>query len=285
VAGFPRSIAWLAVGLAALAWAGAEPAARAQEDDDQRVLILTNEAFDHVMFSGRVNAPEARARLDFLLAQRILELDQACQLTEAQTNKLTLAGRGDIGRLFDRIDEKRAQLVGRSIGLEVRAHILQQLQPLQASYSTGVFGDESMFQKATRRLLTENQLARYDRFLEGRRASEYRAKVDMVAANLGTALGLSMDQRRRFVNVLIEETRPPREIGTYDYQAVMLQAARVPGDKIKPIFGDAQWQVLSQQLAGAVAMEGAIRAHGYVADEAPAPPIAVRQGVKRSGGE
>ena len=41
---------------------------------------------------------------------------------------------------------------------------------------------------------------------------------------------------RRFVGLLVNDARPPRKSGQRDYWYLMLQAARLPEAKLKPIF-------------------------------------------------
>ena len=81
---------------------------------------------------------------------------------------------------------------------------------------------------------------------------------------LARSLGLTDDQRRRFETLLLEETRPPSEFGTADYLVVMYQAARIPEARIKPIFDDLQWRVLSDELALARNQERGLRKDGQV---------------------
>jgi hypothetical protein len=57
---------------------------------------------------------------------------------------------------------------------------------------------------------------------------------------------LRAEQREHFLQVLSEETEPPRVFGQYDYYVALYQLGKIPDPKLKPIFDPAQWKVLKQ---------------------------------------
>ena len=84
-------------------------------------------------------------------------------------------------------------------------------------------------------------------------------------------MGYTTEQRDRLRKLLAEETRPPKRLGQNDYYAVLYQIALLPEAKVKPIFDDVQWRLLSRQLAQAKGMGMWLKQNGFVPDEAPAP--------------
>ena len=66
---------------------------------------------------------------------------------------------------------------------------------------------------------------------------------------IARSLGLTDGQRRRLEAVLLEETRAPENLATYDYAIVMYQASLIPEARIRPVFDDVQWRVMSRELA------------------------------------
>ena len=71
--------------------------------------------------------------------------------------------------------------------------------------------------------------------------------------------------------MLLEETKPPRKFGhQYDYYVIMWQAAKLPEDKLKPLFDDVQWKVLNQQFAQMQGMEQWLKQFGVLSLEADA---------------
>jgi hypothetical protein len=75
---------------------------------------------------------------------------------------------------------------------------------------------------------------------------------------------LTDDQRRRFVELLVSEARPPRRFGQGDYWYLMLQTAQLPEATIKPIFDAPQWRLLSRQFIQARGMEQWLKLNGIL---------------------
>src|SRR5258708_2619080 len=67
----------------------------------QRVIVFSG-SFDELVYGSGSNAADARASLDLCLEQKLEKLDRISGLTDAQRQKLQLAGRGDLKPLFDR---------------------------------------------------------------------------------------------------------------------------------------------------------------------------------------
>ena len=169
----------------------------------------------------------ARTRFDSALALRIDDLERACGVTEAQKKKLKLAGRGDIKRIFDRVEElKRKFLQNQN---DPNNNIWQAIQPLQVEVNAGLFGEGSIFQKTIKQTLNGDQVSRYDSLVLERKLSRYRSTVEWFVVHLDKALGLSDDQRRRFTELILSETEPPAEI-----RAVRLLVSPVPDQSDYP---------------------------------------------------
>jgi hypothetical protein len=263
-----------------LAWASA--AARAQdievEEDaapqpEQGVFVMNDMQFDQWVYGG-VNDSAARRRFDSLLTLKIEDVDRTCGMTEDQKKKLRLAGRGDVKRFFDRVEEKRRKFQNLKTDPNKVGEIFQEIQPFRQTISSGVFGEGSFFAKTLRNTLTGEQAARYEKVVRDAQKFQYRARVDLVVTTLGNAAGLSADQRRRFKTLLLEETRPPKKFGQYDYYVVLIQASKLPQAKVRQIFDDAQWRVLSRQFLQVRGMERTLKNSGVLPDdEEPARPV------------
>ena len=109
-----------AAALLAITFVGAGSSARAQDDDDEDEVpaqaqvnmngfVMNDAQFDQWVFGnmGVANAGVARNKLDSLLTLNVEDLERTCGLTPIQKKKLLLAGRGDIKRFFDRIEDMR----------------------------------------------------------------------------------------------------------------------------------------------------------------------------------
>jgi hypothetical protein len=64
------------------------------------------------------NAKAWHANLEAFLERQVEDADRAWGLTAAQEEKLRLAGRGDMKRMFDRVEEMRREWVGMALADE-----------------------------------------------------------------------------------------------------------------------------------------------------------------------
>jgi hypothetical protein len=246
----------------------------------QPVFVFADENFDQWLYQDMQNSAGARSRLDAQLLMRLDDLAQSCELTESQRQKLQLAGRGDIHRLFDRIEELRRKFQTVKSDQNRIGEILQAMQPLQLTMRTGMFGESSLFAKALRSTLTTEQVERVETADRKRRTFRYRAVVAGVVARLDDDVALRAAQRRQLEQLLLDETRPPANFSQYDSMVVLVQAARLPEEKLKPLFDEPQWKVLKKQFEQARGIEPFLKANGFHPDSAPttgAGPVGMRQ--------
>ena len=272
---WPRVLAVLAL----LTTIGVSATAQAQlEDDEDGVVanvmqpVFADENFDQWVFQNQGNAQAGRKRIETMLALQTDEADRVCSLSELQKKKIQLAGRGDIKRFFDRVEEvrKKFQLVKND--QNKFQEIWQDIQPLQTTLSTGLFDDDSIFRKTLRKNLTDEQSRQYDKVEQERRTFRYRAKVEFAVAMLDNGLPLNDEQRQKLVALLLAETKPPKRFGQYDYYVVMVQMGKLPEDKLKPLFDDGQWRMLRQQLNSMRGMEPWLKQTGALSDGDDAGP-------------
>ncbi len=238
--------------------------------DQQNFTGWTDETFDQWVF-GQRTAAASRTRLLSLLTLQIEDVDRTCGLTDAQKAKLELAGKGDVKHLYDRVAEKKRRFQAVKNDRNKIGNIFQEIQPLQSAFNSGPFDDGSIFFKTITRTLDDSQGAKYEKTLADKRLFRYRAKVDLTVAFLDNAVGFKADQRKKLAEILMAETKPPRKYGQYDYYVVMWQAAKLPEAKIKPIFDDTQWKLLSRQLTQVQGMGQFLKQNGYldeISDEA-----------------
>lgn len=285
----PRTLCRLLLLGALIAIVGSSRIARAQDDevvDDDKappgnaaaaVFIPQVQNFDQMdqwVFGRLGGSAGARNKLDASLLVRIDDLDRVCGITAAQKHKLRLAGRGDIKRFFDKVEAlKRKFQQGQN---DPNMNIWQEIQPLQTELNAGLFGDDSIYAKTIRRTLNPEQTSRFENLARERTAVRFRATAEWFVAHLDKGLGLTEDQRQRFVELLMKETRPPRKFGQGDYWYLMLKLAGLPEAELKVLFDAPQWRLLSRQFVQAKAMAQRLKAAGVLADEdepVPAPVI------------
>jgi hypothetical protein len=264
-----------------LAILGIGPAARAQDDDEDEapaqaaqmngVFMVNNAQFDQWVFGnvGAVNAGVARNKLDSFLSLNVEDLERTCSLTPVQKKKLMLAGHGDIKRFFDRVEDMRKKFDKVKNDQNQFGLMWQDIQTLQTAFQAGVFGEESIYAKAIKSTLSEDQAVKHEQVAHDRLMYRYRARVDLAMELLNNSVGFTDEQRQRLVTVLEEGTRPPRRLGQNDYYAVLYLLASLPEAKVKPIFDDIQYRSLRRQLDQARGLGMWLKQNGFVPDEEP----------------
>ena len=176
-----------------------------------------------------------------------------------------LAGRGDIKRLYDKVEALKQKL--QRGPNDPNTNIWQEIQPLQLELNDGLFGDDSIYAKTIRRTLSTEQLVRFESSERERADVRFRTTVEWFIAHLEKGLGMSEDQRRQFGELLLSEARAPRKFGQGDYWYLMLQISRLPEEKLTPIFDPPQWRLLSRQFPQAKAMADRLRRAGVLSDD------------------
>lgn len=245
---------------------------------NQAVFMMTDDQFDQWVFGGPRNSRAGRNKLDSLLTLQIDDVARMCALSEDQKKKLQLAGRGDIKRFFDLVEEKRQKFQKVKQDQNKVGEIYQELVPLQVALNSGLFGDGSIYAKTIRKVLSDEDDARYQKVIEDKSRFRYRAKVELVVAQLDQSVGFRDEQRRKLVELIVSETQPPTRFGQYDYYLVMYQAGKIAEAKLKPLFEDRQWALLTRQLNQMRGMEQFLRTQGLL------PPLKVIRPPRRQAG-
>ena len=241
---------------------------------------MFNEAqFDQWLFSnlGTGNAGVARNKVDTLLTLSVDDLERTCDLTPIQKKKLLLAGRGDIKRYFDRVDECRKKFNSVKNNQNQLGLIWQDIQALQTAFQ-GIFDEGSIFAKAAQ---IDLEPRAGGRAREGRARPilyRYQARLDLAMEMLNNNVGFTDEQRERLVKLLAEETRPPERLGQNEYNAILYLISTLPEAKVKPIFEDVQYRSLKRQLDQARGLGMWLRQNGFVpAGEVAAKPAEMRR--------
>jgi len=216
-----------------------------------------------------------------LLGLRLDNLVRTCGIIETQRKKIELAGKGDIKRFFDSIEEKRRQLRTAKGEGEID-RIRTELSACARSLDDGLFDERSFFHKMMKRTLSQDQVARYQADRREARVFRHRALVAAAVRIFDRALGLDDAQRRTLTNLLLSETRAPKIAADHRAEClfVLAQSVNVPKSKLGPIFTNVQHELanrfiekLKEGLAGelkdfeAAEKEAATKADANFADE------------------
>ncbi|HEY2159445.1 MAG TPA: hypothetical protein VGH33_27715, partial [Isosphaeraceae bacterium] len=176
-------------------------------------------------------------------------------------------GRGDLKRILDAYDDKKKKFRATGGDQNRINEIFQDIQPLQQAIAAGPFGEGSIFAKSISRTLDPAQSERFEKVAKEKRTYRYRARVELAVNLLDGYVGMTADQRRRLVKVIVDETRSPRKFGRQDYQVVMLLASKIPEDRIRPIFDDAQWRKVRRQMDQVKGLEMYLKTNGFLPDD------------------
>lgn len=146
------------------------PAPPAPDDEDEEIprprpvvrlninnAVLEPESFDQWLFGEEPTERARRRRLDDLLRIQIDIVAKRHRLTGAEREKLRLAGRGDIKRFFDRVEEQRRAFEKERQSFRTGLAALRRLDVLVPIYHDGPFGDGSLFAKTLRRIEDERK--------------------------------------------------------------------------------------------------------------------------------
>jgi hypothetical protein len=247
----------------------------AQEEDEEEDVeavvqvqpAITDAQFDQWVFRQHRTAAGARQSLNSLLALQAEHIDRACGLTDAQKKKLQLAGRGDIKRFFDNYEEIKQKFQSLKHDRQKANQIWQDLRPLHSSLQAGLFHVDSFLYKSLRNTLTKDQFTRYAVIASDRRKLRHRAKIELTVAMLEQGMPLRDEQRQKLITLLVNETKPPRRSGQYDYYVIMFYLSRMQDEKLKPLLDNVQWKVLNRQLDQARGMEHWLRQAGHLSDD------------------
>src|SRR5439155_14939241 len=137
-----------------------------------------DEQFDQWVFRPNGNATMARKRLESLLTLQLDEIDRACRLTDAQKNKLHLAGRGDMKRIFDTYEAAKRKFNALGNDVQRIQEVMPDVAPVQKAMQGGLSTTDSLLHKSLRHTLTAEQLAKYDAVLAERRAFRHRTNIE-----------------------------------------------------------------------------------------------------------
>jgi hypothetical protein len=137
-----------------------EPADDEKDGEKQQAprVIVAAESFDRWLFGSTGDVESGHSYMESILKRKIVELDQMRRLTVAEKKKLLLAGRGDIKRLFDRIEEERKEFELVRMDTDQCERFLLDLSPLRVTIHQGPFDFQSIFAKTCRKMLDEREL-------------------------------------------------------------------------------------------------------------------------------
>jgi hypothetical protein len=227
--------------------------------------------FEDRIWNGNANSAAAgKARLQSQLDSQIAEIVRICQLTEAQSQKLKLAGGSDIKRFFDRYTKLRRQFLKVRDDPNLINSFWVELQPLQMEIQSGLFDDESMLLRVVPKALDDALRDIYEQEALARRKFRMLAKLELLLVAADDSLGLMIDQRERLTELCIRYVRTPRRFGQYDSDVILYEVSRIPENEVREILDANQMKGWKQATAKGREMEQFLRQNKFLAEDEPA---------------
>jgi hypothetical protein len=125
--------------------------------------VLERENFDRWIFGDGIDEEGRRIRLQSLLSERIDHVMKNHDINTSQLQKLRLAGRGDIKRFLDRVEERRPEFEVARMKFNTGRILLRELEPLSTEFQEGPFGADSFFAKTLNKIESDTKGASKDK--------------------------------------------------------------------------------------------------------------------------
>jgi hypothetical protein len=253
----------------------------------ERAFVIRNldANIDAWLFGNQRGSDNGRQKVDLALKAKVEEVARAVNLTEAQKQKLLLAGERDIRRFVDRVDDIKVRYQTADFRGGGWNRIFQEVQPLRNELHRGLFGNDSFFAKTLTKTLTAVQSEHYEAVVRERRMFQHRARVEMTVMRLGTYLGLREEQRKQLSRLLLEKTPPLPALTQpdHDHFVELVLMSRLPESDLKPIFEAVQWRELQRLFRRVPQLLPMLRQEGVMLDEIRPPQLNAPATEKREG--
>lgn len=223
---------------------GWEPFEEAQPEANAQQWVIPPEQFEGWVFQNARTAEGQRAEFQSKLKLALESIDKACDLSEAQREKLRLAGELQIERFFDQYEQVHRNYMEQKPGPNEFNAIYQEIQPIQQKAQSGLFDGDSLLRKVTRQVLDDEQRAEHERQEKERRAFRYRGMVESFVMQIDESAPMTDQQRRDLIALVLKETRPPNVFGQQDQYYMMSQLHSLPQEKLQAVVRGAQGALL-----------------------------------------
>jgi hypothetical protein len=243
---------------------------------------IDEQEFLRRLLGGPASMERVQDILEVRLQAQLEVVEREYNLTPDQSQKLSLAGQGDIKHFRDRVDEARRRFLAGARDRNQLFALLRQPNPFQIALAGGIFGEGSLFAKTFARVVSRQQVEGAARIRLAGEKAWYRSAIAETVDKLSRSLSLTPDQRRRFESLLAEHTAPPKKSGDSGVAYVMFQAARLPRFELEPIFDDDQRRLLWRLLESYENIEEFLKDDGFLFEPPPLTPHSHRTPKNRS---
>ena len=229
--------------------------------DELDAIIIPQATFDSLISRTKMAGDVVRADLDAERIEYLQRVDQQCQLTEAQLQKLHLAIRIETAEWMANYGRIRTKYVSKELTQDEYSLAYSQIIRQIALPLDQPCGRHSLFFKVLRRQATEDQWAR---FAEWERGQRIRTIQSQLKSCFPAARGWSAEQLDSIATRILDrhpewDPLPPTAVySTY----VTILALEELKDEVKPLMTPAQWDMFEKQSLIAHRMEPSLRSFG-----------------------
>jgi hypothetical protein len=241
-------------------------------ENSQNQFRMTIDNFDQWVFNNQQKIGGAKKQLLDRLQAESDSVQSTCVLEDDQKEKLLLAGRGDIHAFMQHYAKLRAKFAENINDQQAVQNIWKEIQPLQAKYNGQIYGEGSLFTKVLDHVLDEQQSARMEQLRREQRKFQYQAAVMQLISQFDQAAPITHRKREKLLALIDQHTFPPKSItgsnfNSYLMYFVLSQMAEIPEDELRPLFGEAAWNVIRQQMNQGKAMQRTLKQQGLVPEK------------------
>ncbi|TWU43139.1 hypothetical protein Q31b_21770 [Novipirellula aureliae] len=212
---------------------------------------ITLQLFYQWVFQGQNGLDAGMKSLENSLESELIRLELQIPLSEAQKQKIRLAGQVDIKRFLDRLDLARDKFMALSTSdvndNQVINEAYQIASPLGREWSVGLFGDQSFVQKVVSTALNAEQLTKVEAERQRLLKQNTETVIRVNIATLGRSL-LFSEKQRDFLMQYCLENIPPFDT-THNRASMLLEYhfAQIPEQQIKDYFDEVQAKALLER--------------------------------------
>lgn len=139
-----------------------QPLEEAEEDPDKTKVIfeepIDNAAtFDFWVFGQKTSEKSRKEWLNSILRGRLISNGVRYHLTTDELTKLHLAGKGDIARLFSKIESQRHKYTGEIVDIRRAKKLRDEISLLTDTFRNGPFRTNSLFYKTLTKIIDDRE--------------------------------------------------------------------------------------------------------------------------------
>ena len=168
---------------------------------------------------------------------------------------------GDMSSFFSSVSEIRSEYE-EQVDQAIFNEVWQRIQPLQLRMQRGLFAQDSMLAKVSKRTLNPDQLEQFEQNERERIEFGYRAAIKLAVSELEKTTPLLAKQREEIVE-LLEKSERPKVLGQYINYYVLFRLSQSKA-QVEQILKPSQRKALQQALNQGQAMGQFLKQNGFI---------------------